>query len=357
MTMIQRVTGLSSAEEEPSVSEDNRAEPSQAWLDGTRYATGQQAGHYESYYQRANHPDRPLAFWIRYTIFSPEGRPEAAIGELWAVLFDGETGRHTVAKSEFPIDRCSFAADRLDATIAGSTLNARQLKGQADGPAGHISWDLTFTSSDDPILLLRRSSYDKGFPAAKSLVSRPMATYDGTIVVGDRQVQVDGWVGSQNHNWGRRHTDHYAFGQVAGFDDAPETFLEVVSARVKVGPVRLPMVTCLSLRHRGRTHELLSPLKGMRAEAVFGYFFWRFETGNDEIKVEGEFTAEGEDFVGLNYYNPPGGIKQCLNTKIGGCVLTVTDRRTGTVERLHTTRRALFEILTDHRRHGVPIRA
>ena len=78
-------------------------------------------------------------------------------------------------------------------------------------------------------------------------------------------VQVDGWVGSQNHNWGRRHTDHYAFGQVAGFDDAPDTFLEVVSAKVKVGPVRLPMVTCLSLRHRGRTHELVSLLKGMRA--------------------------------------------------------------------------------------------
>ena len=168
---------------------------------------------------------------------------------------------------------------------------------------------------------------------------------------------VDGWVGSQNHNWGRRHTDHYAFGQVAGFDDAPDTFLEVVSAKVKVGPVRLPMVTCLALRHRGRTHELVSPLKGMRADAVFGYFFWRFETGNDDVKVLGEITAESDDFVGLNYYNPPGGIKQCLNTKIGSCVLTVTDLRTGEVDRLHTNHRALFEILTDHRRHGVPIRA
>ena len=33
------------------------------------------------------------------------------------------------------------------------------------------------------------------------------------------------WIGSQNHNWGRKHTDSYAWGQVAGFDDAPQTFL------------------------------------------------------------------------------------------------------------------------------------
>ena len=355
--MMERLAERGNQERGPAVSKIGSGTPEKAWLDGTRYVIGQRAGHYESYYQRANHPDRPLAFWIRYTIFSPEGRPEAAIGELWAVLFDGETGNHTVAKSEFPIDRCSFAADRLDATIAGSTLDAQGLKGRADGPAAQISWDLTYSSTEDPLLLLQRASYDRSFPVAKSLVARPLAVYDGTVVVGDRVVEVDGWVGSQNHNWGRRHTDYYAFGQVAGFDDAPDTFLEVVSAKVKVGPVRLPMVTCLSLRHRGRTHELVSPLKGMRADAVFGYFFWRFETSNDDVIVHGEITAESSDFVGLNYYNPPGGIKQCLNTKIGSCVLTVTDRRTGEVDQLHTTRRALFEILTDHRRHGVPIRA
>ena len=54
-----------------------------------RYRPGEPAGHYESYFLRANHPNRPLAFWIRYTVFSPAGRPEAAEGELWAIVFDG----------------------------------------------------------------------------------------------------------------------------------------------------------------------------------------------------------------------------------------------------------------------------
>ena len=42
---------------------------------------------------------------------------------------------------------------------------------------------------------------------------------------------VDGWTGSVNHNWGTRHTPAYAFGQVCGFDDAPDSSLEIVTAR------------------------------------------------------------------------------------------------------------------------------
>src|SRR5262249_44030132 len=50
-----------------------------------RYRIGQRSGHYESYFLRANHPARPQGFWIRYTIFSPDQRPQDAIGELWAI--------------------------------------------------------------------------------------------------------------------------------------------------------------------------------------------------------------------------------------------------------------------------------
>ena len=83
-----------------------------------RYRTGQAPGHYESYFQRANHPAQPLAFWVRYTIFSPAGRPQDAIGELWAVVFNGSTGRHVVAKTEVPIDQCAFSNDRFAVSIA-----------------------------------------------------------------------------------------------------------------------------------------------------------------------------------------------------------------------------------------------
>jgi len=61
----------------------------------TRYQPGQPDGHYESFFVRANDPTRPRAFWIRYTVFAPDGKPEDARGELWAVVFDGKSGKVT----------------------------------------------------------------------------------------------------------------------------------------------------------------------------------------------------------------------------------------------------------------------
>src|ERR1700745_81742 len=86
----------------------------------TRYHA-QPAGHYESFFQRANHPSRPLAFWIRYTIFSPRRRPVDAVGELWAVWFDGERERIVAAKQEVPVGACAFGDGELLARIGTAT--------------------------------------------------------------------------------------------------------------------------------------------------------------------------------------------------------------------------------------------
>ena len=97
-----------------------------------RYRPGQATGHYESYFQRANHPTDAKAFWIRYTIFNPAGRPQDAIGELWAVVFDGEAGRHIVAKTETPLRNCEFSNDRFAVRIGDSELGPEFLRGRAD---------------------------------------------------------------------------------------------------------------------------------------------------------------------------------------------------------------------------------
>jgi hypothetical protein len=312
-------------------------------LDRTVYQPGQRAGHYESFYQRANHPERPLAFWIRYTIFAPARNPGAAVGELWAVAFDGETGNHAVAKQEFPIAECSFDRDRFDVRLPAAQLGPYRLA----GAAGEISWDLQYGGDSPPILLLPRQLYGRSLPRAKSLVALPFARYQGNYTVAGRQIDVDGWIGSQNHNWGSEHTHRYAFGQVAGFDDAPGTFLEVATAKAKIaGPLVTPWVTTLVLRHEGTEYSLVSPRRTRRAQARYGYFHWDFSTGDDDVQVSG-----------LRYANPPGGYKYCLNTKIGTAEIRIRHRATGRVEQLHAANRALFEILTDETGHGVPLRA
>ncbi|MER5973157.1 hypothetical protein ABT112_26085 [Streptomyces sp. NPDC002055] len=329
-----------------------------AALNRTHYRPGQREGHYESFYQRGNHPTEPRAFWIRYTVFSPAGMPDAAIGELWAVYFDGVTGEHVVAKEEYPIAECHFDRDAFGARVADRVLEPGALRGEAVGTNGRIGWDLTYKGDEPPLLLLPPTMYSGGFPKAKSLVGVPLAVYDGTLTVDGRTVDIDGWTGSQNHNWGSRHTDYYAFGQVAGFDDAPDSFLEIVTGRTWIaGPVTTPMVTFLVLRHEEREYALVSPRRALTAKADFGYFYWNFLGGDDTVSIRGRFDARPEHFVGLNYYNPPGGIKHCLNTKIASCEVEIVNKITGRTDRLRTSNRALMEILTDDRDHGIAIRA
>ncbi len=208
-----------------------------------RYRVGQSAGHYESYFQRANHPTLPMAFWIRYTIFSPARRPQDAIGELWAVVFNGSNGRHSVAKTEVPISRCAFSNDRFAVRIADAELAQGFLVGSAGSGLSNITWHLKYTGAASPVFDLPLGRYGSSFPKAKLLVGVPMARFGGTMTVMGEAFAVDNWIGSQNHNWGSRHTDRYAWGQVCGFDGAPDSFLEIASARFKIGPISSKLIT------------------------------------------------------------------------------------------------------------------
>ncbi|MGH2542578.1 MAG: hypothetical protein ACRDIB_07270, partial [Ardenticatenaceae bacterium] len=121
-----------------------------------RYVPGQRAGHYESFFQRANHPTRPLAFWIRYTLFHPHQRPEDAIGELWAIFFDGEQGQHAVAKTKVPLAQCRFAPDAFAVRVGDATLEPGALRGEASSAEQTIAWDLRYGGAQPPAFLLPR---------------------------------------------------------------------------------------------------------------------------------------------------------------------------------------------------------
>lgn len=328
---------------------------------------GDGKGHYESYFVRANHPDRPMAFWLRYTIFAPANRPGHTVGELWAAVFHGDP---IAIKSTVPIADTSFAGSRaaLDVRVGGATLHddatARrgELRGAITADGHTVAWDLTYAGGGSALLLLPERMYAGGFPKAKALVPAPLANFDGHLAVDGERIGVTGWIGSQNHNWGAKHTDEYAWGQVAGFDGAPDTFLECSTARVRIGGVRTPWLTPVVVRHDGREWHLGALRTAVRATGSYHHtgdvLHWSFRStgradggqprdrrpGMGRVEVIGEFCAPRASFVKLAYDNPPGGVKTCLNTKVAECRLEI--RRAG--ERrvtLHTTDRAAFEIL------------
>lgn len=321
----------------------------------TRY-NGQPQGHYESFFVRGNHPSRPLAFWIRYTIFSPKNAPENAIGELWGIYFDGETGKHTVAKQEYPLSKCFFNTGRFSVRVGEATLQEGALKGTASGTNGSLAWDLKY-KGQGPILFYPEKLYETKLPAAKTLVSDALARFSGKIIVNGAPILVDGWLGSQNHNWGPKHTDEYAWGQVAGFDSHPETFLEVATAKLKIGPFWTPAMTPLVLRHRGMNYQFSSVFQTLRNSGTYSYFDWKFRAKASDVIIEGRLSAPREAFVGLKYLNPPGDWKSCLNSKIADCELSIQTHHEAAIERLTAKRRAAFEILTSRQDHDVALLA
>ncbi|NMB65881.1 MAG: hypothetical protein GYA16_13535 [Spirochaetes bacterium] len=316
----------------------------------TRYIPGK-SGHYESFFVRANHPHKPLAFWIRYTIFQPKGKPENAIGELWAIIFDGENDKHIALKAEYPISRCSFSKDDLNIVIGDAVLTPGALQGTITyNNSQKIQWDITFTGNEEPVFLFPLKLYTTKLPKAKSLVGLPNALFNGIINVNGAIITVSNWVGSQNHNWGLKHTDHYAWGQVCGFDNEPDAFLEIATARIKLGPLWTPFMTPIVLRYKGKEYALNS-LGETFCRAHFGYFYWDFNARSKDISLRGSIFALNKDFVCLPYYNPPGGIKYCLNTKIASCEIIC---KLGNEElALKTQNRCAFEILTDDADHGL----
>lgn len=325
-----------------------------AHVNDTRYQ-GQSRGHYESFFLRANHPTRPLAFWIRYTLFSPKAQPDQALGELWAIVFDGQANQHVALKQEFPLSQCDFSRSGFQVQVGEARLDAHHLHGSLHGRDHAIAWELEYLGGSDPLLLLPFGLYTRKFPAAKNLVAQPMARFSGTLTVDGTTQAIADWAGSQNHNWGTRHTDRYAWGQVAGFDTHPDSFLEVATARMRLGPLWTPPLTPIVLRHRGQEYALNQLSQTVRAQGAFDYFTWRFRSQTPRVAIEGLITAPRAAFAGLTYLNPPGGTKHCLNTKLASCRVRVRDRELDIDETLETASRAAFEILTDDRDHGVPI--
>ncbi len=324
----------------------------EAKVNFSRFDPSSNKGFYESYFIRANHPSEKRAFWIRYTVFAPTDEPHKNMGELWAIYFDGENIHP--AKAEFPIERCKFPNKNFYVELEDNFINSAQ----AEGRAGDISWKLHFGTDEKPLFLLPLHYYNGSFPKAKAIVSQPFATFKGRLKIGKKSIKIDNWMGSQNHNWGEKHTDYYAWGQVAGFDNSPNTFLELITAKLVLGGIETPFLTILVLRHNGEEYQINSFKNWFLNKGAFDYFDWEFECETKTIALKGRIHAAPAAFVGLRYHNPSGGDKNCLNSKIATCELEIKEKtKVGMPQALYSENSCAFEILTNEgeAHHGIKI--
>lgn len=316
-----------------------------------QYQPQSKKGHYESYFFRANHPTKPLAFWVRYTIFVPKDRQKQSLGELWGIFFDGEKSVVSAGKKEFQLAHCQFSKERLGIEFPGASASNGQLVGELDAP-NQLIWDLKYKAEHAPMLLLPENLYNAPLPKAKAVIGAPLAIFNGSFKVNGVIHKLDDWVGSENHNWGEKHTDQYAWGQVNGFDGHDNVFLEAISGKVKVGPILSPLFTILVFRVGDKEFLFNKISQAFRAKAHYDFFEWHFKVKNVNSEIEGFIKAPKAHFVALTYYNPPGGDHTCLNSKIATCEITLREK--GQPEQKFISQsRAAFEILTDSVAHGL----
>ncbi len=307
------------------------------------------AGFFTSYVLRAHHPEAPYALWLRYSITQPPGQEEGVMGECWGVFFDGRQEAHTVVRKIVPREEVFFAPDQLDVRLGSAVLNTDTARGEADLNPDHMTWQIDFTGNEPPVFLLPPRWYEKAFPRSKSLVLLPLARFEGSLEVNGKKHVIDGWKGSINHHWGRKYTGEYAWGQVAGFDTHPDSFLEAATSCLRWGPLKSPNVTPVVFRHRGEEFAFNTFFHLCDSRGSFSESVWVFRAEMRGVRIEGTISGHKGGFVGLPYRNPSGGLKYCLNTQLAACEVRFEDSRgnRSVRETLFARHRAAFEIVTN----------
>ncbi len=306
--------------------------------------------YYESRFIRANHPHRPQAVWLRWTLLYPQ--PGEPVADVWVMVFDPEGGGNRALKQPHPIAVADFRTEPWSARIGETTIDDVSARGSLAG----AGCELAIAPGEEPaVKLLTDRAYRARFPTAKTQVRHPLARFDGTVTLGDTRLALDGWAGSVNHNWGSRHTPAYAFGQVCGFGGEPHSSLEIVTAHAALGPVKLPAATLFVLRHAGREYAVRSVPAARRTHGSYRPFTWSFGGRTDGVDMRGEISAEPVHVIGLTYTDTNGGTKYCYNSALATCRVSLSGP--GIAVELTATRRAMFEILTGERIAGVPLLA
>jgi hypothetical protein len=271
-------------------------------------------GEYESWFISARDPVSPRALWIRHTRHRPLRGPEAAA--LWCTVLDRDAGQRLVVKQVF------------SAFPPGVVAGPGQFRGEAAMGRRTARWDLSITGAGEPLRPLRPAAlYRSPLPRTKLEATVPDGLVTGTLEVDNHQLGVSEWRGTVGHNWGSEHADTWVWLHAADFSDAPDSWLELVLARIRIGQVRSPWTAFGALSLAGQRIPLggLGRRPGVRAEP--GRLTARVPAPGSRLLLS--VTTDDEDAVAVSYADPSGGHRAVRHAALAAVRLTVRRRDGG----------------------------
>jgi hypothetical protein len=295
------------------------------------------AGGYESWFVSARDPASPRALWIRHTRHRPRQGAESVA--LWCTVVDHDLGpRPAVVKQVFA------------AFPPGTAAGPGRFCGQAAMGGRTARWDLAVTDGQPPLRPLRPSAlYRAPLPRTKLEVGVPDGRVTGMLDVDGHRVGVSGWRGTVGCNWGSEHADCWVWLHAADFGAAPEGWLELVLARIKAGPARLPWTAMGALSLNGEQIVLGGLGRRPRVEARPGLL--TASVPSPGARLELRVTTGEDDAVVVAYTDLQGGSRAVRHAALARVELTL--HRRGDRELTLSSSRGAYEYGTSQPMPGI----
>jgi hypothetical protein len=307
------------------------------------------AGHYESYYAKACHPDGGLAIWIRYTVHKRPGRPPT--GAVWFTMFDAAAG---VSASKARFDEPSAGADRYIG-MGGCRFAPGHLAGRAVSRQLVAAWELGYDMTEPPLYHLPGTwMYRAPVPRTKLLSPHPTAHFSGWVDVGEKRIEVSDWPGMVGHNWGAEHPRRAVWIHGAELGGRRGAWLDLAIGRVGLGPITTPWIANGALCLDGRRWRLGGVGRIGATEVEDASDSCSFRVAGKGIEVSGTVSASRRSFVGWEYAQPDGVTRQTIHCSIADLRLEVSRRPGGPVT-LGLQSGASYELQSDERHPEIPV--
>jgi hypothetical protein len=267
-------------------------------------------GRYESWFLSARDPAAPRALWIRHTRFHGAGGRESVA--LWCTLFEPAPVAVKQSLEAFP-----------EAAVAGPDA----FRGEARAGGHAAEWALELAGGEPPLRPLRPAAlYRAPVPRTKLEAPLPEGIVSGRVTFDSRRLVVAGWRATVGHNWGSEHAERWIWLHAAELAEAPDAWLELVLARVRLGRVLTPWLGGGALSLAGERLPLGGPGRRAAVSAAPGRLHARVSGPRTRVRVSVE--APPEHTVAFAYANPSGGEgREALHA--GACAVRLRVERRG----------------------------
>ncbi|MGA8353711.1 MAG: hypothetical protein WB698_06055 [Solirubrobacteraceae bacterium] len=278
-----------------------------------------QAGMYESFYLRAVSPVQPVGVWIRCTVHKRPG--QAPRGSVWCTVFDAASGAPFMNK---------VTTEELSVPAGGwiAVGQTRLGPGVAEGVCGEASWSLRFESDEQELRHLPHGLlYHAPLPRTKLTSPAPAAGFSGSLQLGQRTIDLDGWHGMIGHNWGSEHAARWIWLHGIDFDQTPGAWIDLAVGRIEVAGRLTPWVANGALCVQGQRLRLGGLLaRGLRV-AERPERCSLHVPGPKGLSVEAHVQTPSGTAAGWRYADPDGGKRDVVNCSIAALRLVL--RRKG----------------------------